>query len=83
MMILNTFLMAASTLLAPAPVQPDTVAIKVDRAETVSDGTIHHAVILIEDGKIAVIGEDLAIERGIPVIDLGPGSVATPGLVNA
>ncbi len=83
MMILNTLLMAASPLLAPAPAQPDTVAIKVERAETVSDGTIHHAVILVEDGKIAVVGEDLEIERGIPVIDLGPGSVATPGLVNS
>lgn len=83
MMILNTLLMAASPMLAPRPVQPDTVAIKVDRAETVSDGTIRHAVILIEDGKIAIVGEDLAIERGIPVIDLGPGSVAMPGLVNA
>lgn len=82
-MILNTLLLVASPLLAPVPAMPDLLAIKVDRAETISDGTIRHAVILVEDGKIAVIGEDLAIERGIPVIDLGPGSVAIPGLVNA
>jgi imidazolonepropionase-like amidohydrolase len=82
-MILNTLLLVASPLLAPAPAMPDLLAIKVDRAETVSDGTMRHAVILIENGKIAVIGEDLAIERGIPVIDLGPGSVAIPGLINA
>ncbi len=82
-MILNTLLLVASPLLAPAPAMPDLLAIKVDRAETVSDGTIRNAVILVENGKIAVIGEDLAIERGIPVIDMGPNSVAMPGLVNA
>jgi imidazolonepropionase-like amidohydrolase len=84
MMILNTMLMVASPLLAPAPmpVTPDILAIKVGTAETVSDGTIRHAVILVEDGKIVVVGEDLPIERGIPVIDLGPDSVAIPGLVN-
>lgn len=85
MMILNTILMAASPALAPAPTpaMPDIMAIKVGKAETVSDGTISHAVILVEDGKIVVVGEDLPIERGIPVVDLGPDSVAMPGLVNA
>ncbi len=85
MMILNTLLMVLSPTLTPAPVAPvqGTVAIKVGRAETVSDGTIEHAVILIEDGKIAMVGEDLPIARGIPVLDLGPDSVVIPGLVNA
>jgi len=84
-MILNTILMAASPLLAPAPACPaqGIMAIKVGRAETITEGTIHHAVILVEDGKIVVVGEDLPIERGIPVIDMGPDSIAIPGLVNA
>lgn len=81
-MILNTLLMAASPLLAPVPATPDVMAVKVGRAETVSDGAIPNAVILVEDGKITVVGEDLPIERGIPVVDLGPDSVAMPGLVN-
>jgi hypothetical protein len=85
MMILNTLLLATSPLLAAQPAVPGggTLAIKVGRAETVSDGTVLHAVILIEDGLIAVVGEDLPIERGIPVVDLGPDSVVIPGLVNA
>lgn len=85
MMILNTLLMVVSPALTPAPAAPlqGTVALKVGRAETVSDGTIPNAVILVEDGKIAMVGEDLPIERGIPVIDLGPDSVVIPGLVNA
>ena len=78
-MILNTLLMAASPVLASTP---DVLAIQVGRAETVSDGTIPNAVILVEDGKITVIGEDLPIERGVPVVDLGPDSVAWPGMVN-
>ena len=60
----------------------DLFAVQVERAETVSHGTIEHAVILIEGGKIVTIGEDLAIESGIPVIDKDPGWVATPALVN-
>lgn len=84
-MILNTILLAASPLVASTSGTgaPEILAVKVGKAETVSDGVIHHAVILIENGKIAVVGEDLSIERGIPVVDLGPDSVAMPGLVNA
>ena len=59
----------------------DLLAIRVGRAETVSHGTIEHAVILVEDGKIVTIGQDLPIERGIPVLDR-PGWTAMPGLVN-
>jgi hypothetical protein len=61
---------------------PDLVAIKVGRAETVSHGLIEHAVILVEDGKIVTIGQDLPIEPGIPVLDLEAWT-AIPGLVNA
>jgi len=60
----------------------DLFAVQVERAETVSQGTIEHAVILIEDGKIVMIGEDLAVDRGVPIIDKDPGWVATPALVN-
>ncbi len=84
-MILNTLLLVASpalTAMTPAPPQ-GLQAIKVGRAETVTDGTIPNAVILIEDGKVVMVGEDLPIERGIPVIDMGPDSVVIPGLVNA
>lgn len=84
-MILNTLLLVVSPALTatpPAPAQ-GLQAIKVGRAETVTDGTIPNAVILIEDGKVVMVGEDLPIERGIPVIDMGPDSVVIPGLVNA
>ena len=75
MMLLS---LALGTLAAPAP---GLVALRVGRAETVSQGTIPHAVILIEDGKIVTVGQDLPIERGIPVVDL-PDVIVTPGFVN-
>ena len=60
----------------------DLVAIRVGLAETASDGPIEHAVVLVEDGKIVTVGQDLAIGRGIPVIDR-PDWVVMPGLVAA
>lgn len=67
---------------AGAPASGDLVAIRVRRAETIANGPVEHALILVEDGKIIEIGEDLPVERGIRVIDR-PDWVATPGLVNA
>ncbi|MCB0913945.1 MAG: hypothetical protein KDB60_20250, partial [Propionibacteriaceae bacterium] len=65
-----------------APVAPTgLVAWRVGRAETVANGTIEHAVILVEDGKILAIGEDLPIERGVRIVDR-PDWTVMPGLVN-
>ena len=77
--MIATFSLAAGFLLASPP--GDLLAIRVGQALTGADGTIEHAVILVEDGKIVAIGEDLPIERGIPVLDR-PDWVAMPGLVN-
>ena len=71
-------------LAAPASTNggtPDLFAVRVGSAETITQGTIPHAVILIEHGKIVMIGQDLEIERGVPVFDR-PDWVAIPGFVN-
>jgi hypothetical protein len=84
-MILQTLLLslaAAPPASEPTGSLPGLFAIRVGRAETIAKGTIHHAVILVQDGKIVKIGEDLPVARGIPVIDR-PGWVVMPGLVNA
>jgi hypothetical protein len=87
MKTLGAALLALSPLALPTAAGPPApqglVALRVARAETVSHGSLRHAVILIEDGKIVTIGEDLPIERGIPVIDLDSSWVAIPGLVNS
>jgi hypothetical protein len=74
-------LIALAPCLALGMARADLQAFRVGRAETVSKGVIEHAVILVEDGKIVTIGEDLPIERGIPVIDK-PEWTVIPGLVN-
>ena len=80
--ILQTAILAlALTPLAAGSPGDDLLAIRVGKAETISDGTLEHAVILVENGKIVAIGEDLIIERGIPILDR-PDWVVTPGLVN-
>jgi hypothetical protein len=79
---MNPMLLSLVPTLALCPAPPgDLLAVRVGRAETVSHGTIEHAVIVVEDGKIVKVGEDLLLERGIPVLDR-PEWVATPGLVN-
>jgi hypothetical protein len=75
-------LLSAILLQIPARTGGDTVAIRVKRAETIAGGPIEHALILVADGKIVEIGEDLPVERGIPVLERDEW-VATPGLVNA
>lgn len=80
-MICTTLILALAT-----PATPPTgrlVAIRARRAETVANGTLEHAVILVEDGKIAAIGQDLPVERGIRVVDLPDDWTVLPGLVNA
>ncbi len=79
-MILQT-LTAGLLAFSTTPNTDDLVAIRVGKAETISNGTLEHAVIVVENGKIIAVGEDLPIERGIPIIDR-PDWVATPGFVN-
>jgi hypothetical protein len=78
-MLLSTLLLAVPT---PAdPPLPSLYALRVGRAETIAHGTVEHAVVLVENGKIVTLGQDLEIERGIPVIEL-PGVTLLPGLVH-
>lgn len=55
------------------------------RAGLVHDGTgnvLHSGVVLVQDGRIKGVGEELAIPYGAEVIDL-PHGVMTPGFVDA
>jgi imidazolonepropionase-like amidohydrolase len=72
---------ALAVALAAPSFAGETLAIRVGRAETVSHGVVEHAVILVEDGRIAIVGEDLPVERGIPVLDR-PEWTVVPGFVN-
>ncbi|MBL8858128.1 MAG: amidohydrolase family protein [Planctomycetes bacterium] len=77
----HILLLALVSTFAASTAQADLLAIRVGRAETVAKGVIEHAVILVENGKIVTIGEDLPIERGIPILDR-PEWIVVPGFVN-
>lgn len=62
--------------------QADLFAIKARRVEIGNGEVMEHAVMLVEDGVIVTMGQDLPIERGIPVIELGEDQVVMPGIVN-
>jgi len=79
-MKLHTTIALVAAISAPT-FAGETMAIRVGRAETVTKGVVEHAVILVEDGKIVVVGEDLPVERGIPVLDR-PEWTVVPGFVN-
>ncbi len=74
-------LFVAVAAASSASAQRDLVALRVKRAETIVQGRIEHAVILVENGKIVTIGADLPIDRGIPIVDLREWTVM-PGLVS-
>jgi imidazolonepropionase-like amidohydrolase len=55
------------------------------RTGTLHDGlgrVFRNGVVLIQDGRIKSVGEDLAIPYGATILDL-PGTVTTPGFVDA
>jgi len=82
-MILSPLLLLGPLAAAPAPpVQGDLFVIKAPRVELGDGEVMEHAVILVEDGEIVTMGQDLPIERGIPVIELAEDQVVMPGLVN-
>ena len=59
------------------------MALKAPKVFVGNGEILEHAVILIQDGKILTIGEDLPIEAGIPVTELDEDQVVVPGFINA
>ncbi|MEM7053739.1 MAG: amidohydrolase [Pseudomonadota bacterium] len=65
------------------PEQPDAVLIRNATIWTATeDGILEQADLLIEDGEIAAIGEDLSAPRGAMEID-AEGRHVTPGIIDA
>ncbi len=55
--------------------------IKADRVETVTSGLIENGIIVIQDGRIKAIGNDIEIPETAEIIDVSDKTVF-PGLVN-
>ncbi|MBI4585620.1 MAG: amidohydrolase family protein [Planctomycetes bacterium] len=61
---------------------PAALAIRAGRICTVAKGTLERGTILIQNGKIAAVGENVAIPEGTPVLEF-PTQTVLPGLVAA
>jgi len=57
------------------------IAIKADRVDTVTSGVIENGIVVIADGKIKAIGNDIEIPEDAEIIDL-PDKTIFPGFVN-
>ncbi|HUR21222.1 MAG TPA: amidohydrolase family protein [Vicinamibacterales bacterium] len=61
---------------------PAVVAIRNATLVTVSHGTINNGTIVLRDGKIVALGENVPVPAGATVVD-GTGKFVTPGLIDA
>lgn len=78
---LPAYYIQASAQPLPFQTQNGTFAITNARLETVTQGTIEDGTIVIEGGKIAALGPNVAAPAGATVID-GTGMWVVPGMID-
>jgi len=66
---------------ATSPEAPSVILIQNATVLTVSHGIIEHGSILIKDGKIAAVGQNLKAPDGAQIID-ATGQFVTPGIID-
>ena len=66
---------------APANAQGPAIAIKGATVLTVTRGTIPNGTVIVRDGKIAAVGENLPIPPAAEVVD-GTGRFLSPGIID-
>ena len=77
---MSRFTMTLALLALALPASADTTAIVGARIHTVGPmGTIDNGTVLIVDGRIAAVGEDVVVPAGAETVDAS-GKVVTPGL---
>ncbi|MCA8942390.1 MAG: amidohydrolase family protein [Planctomycetes bacterium] len=62
--------------------ETDMLAIRADRIITAAGPVLRDATVIVADGKIKAVGEELAVPYGARVVDLGD-AVVTPGFINS
>jgi imidazolonepropionase-like amidohydrolase len=79
----HTLALLAAGLLAGGPLaHAQSVAITNAKVYTMTGPALERATVLIRDGKIAAVGEGIAIPAGVRVIDAA-GKVVTPGFLDS
>ena len=73
---------AQSPFTIPVPPMAHLVAITNGTIMTASHGTIQRGTVLIRDGRIAAVGENVAVPAGAQVID-ATGKYVIPGIIDA
>ena len=72
----------AAIILAASGIWAQDIALKGGTILTITNGTIENGTIVIQKGKIAAIGKDIAIPDGIRVIDV-TGKFVMPGIIDS
>jgi imidazolonepropionase-like amidohydrolase len=72
----------ASTIVAALTAQTSSLAIVGGTVHPVSGPRVENATVLVQDGRITAIGQNLAVPAGAQRID-ATGKWVTPGLINA
>ena len=62
-------------------VAEDITVIKADRVDTITSGLIENGIIVIKDGRITAIGNDIEVPEATNIIDVSDKTIF-PGLVN-
>jgi imidazolonepropionase-like amidohydrolase len=73
---------AGAILFGPGMAAAQDIAIRNATIQTITDGVIENGTIVVRDGKIAAIGQNVEIPAGVQVID-GQGMYVMPGLIDA
>ncbi len=80
---LPSILAIAAASLSARAADPARFALRGAEVHTVSGPIVPNGVVLVDGGKIAGVGSNLAIPAGYEIVDLAPGSVVVPGFVDA
>jgi imidazolonepropionase-like amidohydrolase len=78
---LLSFLVILSSTLCLAN-EPQSLAIRAGKIWTITDGIITDGVIIVNDGKIKTVGDNIDIPEGIKVLDMSDNDVI-PGMIDA
>ncbi|MBA2437638.1 MAG: amidohydrolase family protein, partial [Acidimicrobiia bacterium] len=75
----SIFLLAAAAALGAAPGNAQTIAIEGGTVHTMAGAPIQNGTVLIRDGRIVAVGQNVAVPAGARRID-ARGGIVTPGL---
>ncbi len=80
--VLRLAMIAALSVAVPGVISAQDVAITNATILTITNGTIENGTVLVRDGKIAEVGQNVSVPDGFEVIDAN-GQYVMPGLIDA